>query len=328
MTNKEKPDIRQQKLFANPPGSKTAEQTSPKNEIQESVPQKNEKSPRRKFQVSNGYLLEFDQLARILHTLLEHQGLKKVSKETLEEETGFVDRQVETLVSMGAAMGIIIPNRQVLSHVGSLIAKHDIFIETKASLEWCHYIGAGSYKNLIWFEIFNALLTAKIPSSQDDWTIRFREELSDKYSKRTMNKGLYEEIRFVVDAYLERNFRKLELLHKSSDELLYLRRYTNYTSLIHVAMIYDFCSKRDAMLLQVNELLSLPGSHAVLFGLDGHLLEKQIEDFHSRGWLRYETTHNLNQIRLKPGFSAFEFLSAHFEEREPVENTQVQSGGN
>ena len=35
----------------------------------------------------------------------------------------------------------------------------------------------------------------------------------------------------------------------------------------------------------------------------------------SSGLLRYETTHNLDQIRLKPSFSAYEFLSAHFEGR-------------
>ena len=71
------------------------------------------KSTRRKFQVSNGYLLEFDQLARILHFLLEHRDAKKINRKVLREDTGLADRQVESLVSMGAAMGLIRPGLQI-----------------------------------------------------------------------------------------------------------------------------------------------------------------------------------------------------------------------
>jgi len=140
---KAKQSVRQQKLFSEGSAEQHAPEEKKSNLIEEFKPIK---APRRKFQVSNGYLLEFDQLARILHVLLDYQESKKVSKETLEEETGFVDRQVETLVSMGAAMGLIIPNRQILSPIGLIIAKHDIFIEKKGSLEWCHYNGAGSVR--------------------------------------------------------------------------------------------------------------------------------------------------------------------------------------
>ena len=54
---------------------------------------------------------------------------------------------------------------------------------------------------------------------------------------------------------------------------------------------------------------------------------KLVEGLHDRGWLRYETTHNLDQIRLKPGFSAIEFLTAHFENREPHEDSNELPGG-
>ncbi|MDA2928383.1 DUF4007 family protein [Acidobacteria bacterium AH-259-O06] len=285
------------------------------------------KSTRRKFQVSNGYFLEFDQLARILHFLMEHRDAKKINRKTLQEATGLADRQVESLVSMGAAMGLITPGRQVLTPVGLLIAEQDIFIEKRGSLEWCHYVGAGSFRNLIWFEIFNRLLAEASPMTQEEWNERMRSDLAGKYSKRTIGKGLYEEVRFVIDAYMERNFSKLELLHRSSDERLYRRRYTQFAPLVLSAMIYDFCATKETHLSQVGEMAVTPGSPAVVFGLDAASFRQQIEGLHDRGWLRYETTHNLDQVRLKPGFSALEFLTAHFEDREPREDSKPSPGG-
>jgi len=285
------------------------------------------KSTKRKFQVSNGYLLEFDQLARILHFLLEHRDIKKIKRKALQEDTGLADRQVESLVSMGAAMGLIRPGSQVLTPVGLLIAEQDIFIEKRGSLEWCHYIGAGSFRNLIWFEIFNSLLAAASPMTQEELNEWIRGDLDGKYSKRTIGKGLYEEVRFVIDAYMERNFSKLELLRRSHDERFYCRRYTRFTPLVLSAMVYDFCVTKKTYLSQINEIAIMPGSPAVIFGLDVNLFRQQIEGLHDRGWLRYETTHNLDQIRLKPGFSALEFLTAYFENREPSEDVKSSYGG-
>ncbi len=289
-----------------PPASKPAEITN--------VPPK---SIDRKFQVSNGYLLAFDQLARILHFLLENRQARKISRKALQEDTGLADRQVASLVSIGAAMGLIKPGNQVLTPTGLLIAGHDIFIEKPGSLEWCHYVGAGSFRNLIWFEIFNHLLPQALPLTQKDLTTRLRSDLAGKYSRQTISKSLCQEVRFVVDAYLQRNFNKLELLKLAADDHLYRRRYTQFAPLVLCAMIYDFCAAKEVHLFQVDEMATTPGSPAVVFGLDATTFRQQLEGLHERGWLRYETTHNLNQIRLRPGFSARALLAAYFTQ-EPV----------
>ena len=272
---------------------------------------------RRKFQVSNGYQLEFDQLARVLHFLEEHIDARKIDRKVLQEDSGLAERQIENLVSMGSAMGLIKPSSQVLTPVGLLVAEHDIFIEKQGTLEWCHYKGAGSYRNLVWFEIFNNLLTEPSPMTQNEWLERLRSELSGKFTPKTLGTGLREEVRFVVDAYIERNFNKLNLLQQLPGERIYRRRYTNFLPLVLTAMIYDFCAVHGERLSQVAEMAATPGSPAVIFGLDVSSFRQQIEGLHERGWIRYETTHNLDQIRLKPGFLALEFLAAHFEDREP-----------
>jgi hypothetical protein len=223
---------------------------------------------------------------------------------------------------MGSAMGLIKPGVQVLTSMGLLVAEHDMFLEKKASLEWCHYKAAGSHQNLIWFEVFNHLLPEESATNQAGWQEYFRNKLKGQYTDKTVKSHVTKEVRFIIDAYTKRNFAKLEILHELSDGRLYQRRYTGFALPILAAMIYDSCVTNEARLSQVDEMATAPGSPAVIFGLDGASFRQQVEALHDRGWLRYETTHNLDQIRLKPGFSALEFLMAHFEDREPRPNDE------
>ncbi len=275
----------------------------------------------RKFQVSSGYLLDFEQLARVLNFLFENRNAKKIDRKSLQEFSGLSEAHVASLISFGSAMGLIIPMYQILSPVGLLIAEHDNFIEKSGSLEWCHYVGSASFRNLFWYEIFNRQLIEATHMKKKEIQNRFRDDLAGNYSTNSLRKNVCKEVRFVIDAYMNRNFKKLEILHKSLDEHFYLRRYTRFSPLVFSAMIYDFCTKKKIELFQIDELTVTCGSPAVVFGLDADSLREHIEGVHERGWLRYETTYNLDQVRLKPGFSALDFLTAYFQGCEPDQIT-------
>jgi len=273
---------------------------------------------KRKFQVCNGYLLEFDQLARVLDYMASQKPGKKISRKELIENTGLSNRQIESLVSIGSAMGIIIPGKQILSDVGYLLSEHDIFMEMKGTLEWCHYTAASTFKNLIWYEVFNNLLPNVPPMDQDGWLEYFRDTLAGQYTERTIGKHLYEEVRFIIDAYINRYFKKIEILHVTSDKVLYRRRYKGFEPLIFTAIIYDFADKQDSRLLQLENLINSSGSPGVLFAMDETTLKQTIEKIHENGWVRYESTHNLDQVRLKEDFSSIEFLKAYYDDRPPA----------
>jgi hypothetical protein len=272
---------------------------------------------RRKFQVCNGYLLEFDQLARVLSVLQDRRTETKISRETLIEDTGLSNRQIESLVSIGAAVGIILRGKQTLSPAGALIAEHDIFMDRTGTLEWCHYQGAGSVRNLIWWEIFNRFLPKHPPSSQDRWMEWLRTELAGEYTDRTIGKHLYEEVRFIVDAYIERKFRKLELLRRTSDGLIYRQRYATPVAEVFASLLYQYAVASHSRLFQLSDLSTQPGAPGLLFAMDAPSLRGVIGELHSRGWVRHEKTHNLDQVRLRDGFAPVEFLAAYYEEREP-----------
>jgi len=320
----------QQKLFENLPDKPAPNESSSNTINKKPVKSKKpaiKKSIKRKFQVSRSHLFEFNHFSRILSFLYENRSTKRISRDLLIENSGLPYGQVASLISIGAAMGLIQTRNQTLTPIGLIIAKHDIFLEGQGTLEWCHYKGAGSYKNFLWFEVFNHILAEEPAMTQEGLQEYFKKKLKGRYSDKTINDHVPKEIRFIVDAYTKRNFNKLEILHISTDDQLYRRRYTSFAPLVLTAMIYDFCAANEAQLSQVGETAVTPGSPAMVFGLDAALFRQQVEGLHGRGWLRYETTHNLDQIRLKQGFSAIEFLTAHFEDREPHEGSNELQGG-
>ncbi len=273
---------------------------------------------RRKFQVCNGYLLDFEQLARVLSFLAESLDRAKISRDILAAGTGLANRQIESLVSVGAAMGLIKPGNQVLTPVGCLVAKYDVFMEARGTLEWCHYMGAGSFHNLIWHEIFNEILPNQSPVLADGWMDVFRNALAGHYTDHSIEKHLQGEVRFVADAYLNRNFRKLGILHEAVDGRLYRRRTTELTPEVLAAMVYHFGTSLDTELVQIETLTTHAGSPGLLFNVETHTLREMAEALHRKGWVRYESTHNLDQLRLNKSFCAADFLTAYYEDGEPI----------
>jgi hypothetical protein len=271
---------------------------------------------KRKLQVSNGYYLQLDQLARLMNSDRAKDGQQKNSTRRLAEDTGLPLRQVENLVSIGRALGIFTDISLRLSPLGSLIAAHDCFFQAKGTLEYMHYLAAGNYQNLIWYEIFNTVLPNNQPKDYRGWLNYFRETLAEQYSAYSLKSHLRKEVRFIIDAYLDKEFQRLELLQQAEDGRLYRRRGLTPEPLILAAMLYDYAGKQQTYTLQVGEMPQIPGSPPMVMGMDEVTFRQQTIKLHEKDYLRYEGTHNLDQIRLKPGLDGINFLKAFYEKTE------------
>ncbi len=273
---------------------------------------------KRKLQISNGHYFDTAQLARILYSITNADPAEKLTFSDLEKDTGLPFRQIRNRVSIARAMGIFEESKIKLTPFGKLISKHDPFIDNKVTLEFAHYLAAGNYTNLVWYEVFNTLLMDEQPKNYHGWVQYFREILANDYSEHSLKKHVREEVRFIVEAYVKGTFVNLALLHLTSDENLYSRRYTSTNPLILSAALYDYGFKQQRKLLEVTDILNEKGSPGHVFFLDEPTLKQALENIHEKGWVRYESTHNLDQIRLKDEFSSIEFLTAFYEDRDPV----------
>ncbi len=272
---------------------------------------------KRKLQVANGYLLNFDNITRILSAVWENRSLNRIGRAVLVESTGLPNNHAQCLVSMASAMGLIQPIDARPTAFGSLVASNDMFFERQGTLEWCHYRGAGSMRNLVWFDTFNRIVHENEPQTHRQWSAWFRSELAGQYSDRTLQK-VEREVRFVINAYLEQKLKTLEILELGEGDVIVQRRHRQIEHLIFAAMLYDFIEAQGCRTFEIAKLTRLPGSPALVFGLDADSMRSLVEALHAEGLARYETTHNLDQIRLIPGFRSEEFLSAYYEKRQPT----------
>ena len=266
-------------------------------------------------------------MAKLLHAILTAPADIKLSLSYLEEESGLPFRQVRNRLSLARAMGIIAsPPSLKFTQVGALVAEHDIFFESAATLEYLHYLSATNYKNLIWYETFNHMLPDEPPGTYEDWLRYFRTRLAEDYTEHSLKDHLGKEVRFTIDAYTNNNFKKLQLLYEGSDGRLARRRYAAPQLEVLAAMIYDYGMRNESTLIQVHSLVEDPGSPGLVFAIDLATMVNLLEGLHGKGWIRLESTHNLNQVRLLDGFAALEFMQACYERREP-EKADAKDGG-
>jgi hypothetical protein len=273
---------------------------------------------KRKLQLSNGYYLVFEQLAQLLVVLREHPHLKRVPRTLFMEQTGLAERQVENLVSIACATGLIRPVTSTLTGFGALVVEHDGFASQAATLEFLHFCAAGSRRNLVWFDLFNEVLYELPSATGDEWLARFREKYATTYSQKTLTDHLQHEVRFLVDAYTKRNLRRLELVVEGSDGRLQPRRYASPDPSALTAMLYSFAAGQRRNVWEITEMAAMLGSPAMLLHMDTGTFRTNLEKLHERGWLRLESRHNLDQIRLRDEFRPLSFMEAYYQGREPV----------
>lgn len=274
----------------------------------------------RKLQISNGHYLQFDQLARILHAVNSCPADQKIKMSYLEEDTGLPFRQVRNRISVARAMGIFKKKALQLTPLGSIVSTYDPFFEMKGTLEYIHYLAAGNYCNLIWFEVFNTLLPQEDPMDYHGWIQYFQESLKNDYTEHSLKDHLPKELRFLIDAYINKGFSKLELLNQTSDGKLFRRRYANIDLSIFVAILLDYALKQRTKLLQVGALLENAGAPGLLFALDGNTLKSMLEILHEKEYIKYESIHGLNQIRIKNDVDPLKFFESYYKAEEFNQN--------
>ena len=278
------------------------------------------KSKKRKLQIAGGNYLDFDQLARMLNSLSTLEG-KNITFSDLEEDTGLPFRQLRNRAAVARAMGIFQERSLKLTTFGKLIAQHDIFFENLGTLEYCHYLAAGRYRNLVWFDVFNELLPHNSPTNYPGWIDFFKSKYKNEYTEHSLKDHFPKEIRFMIEAYVKNRFRKLELIIESSDGKLQRRRYANLQQLILAAIIYDYVEHNGSSVIQIEELSESPGSPGAVFAMETSTMRSNIESLHEQNLLRMESRHGLDQIRIKDGFTSEDFLKAYYTGSEVFKNS-------
>ena len=254
------------------------------------------KVPKPKLQVTNGYSVNFDQLAQLLHAVSQDTR-RKIPVSELAEAVGLADRQMEYLTSIAVALGLIFPITMCLTPIGTLVVAQDQFFDDLGTLWLLHYIVGSNPQLLIWNRFVNDFLPAKPQFTADEFRNSF-DDLSSTHSAYSARTHVNMEVKSILDAYTNSHFSRLAYLRKT-DEGYGLGYRQPVPVPVLAASIARFRDRHQAgnTAVSVRDLLSAPNSPGVVFQMPEDTLRAGLEQLRHGHGFSLEARADLDQLR-------------------------------
>lgn len=270
-----------------------------------------------KLQLTNGYYLHFDQMARLLRYVQQHPEIKRFSQVALAGGTGLTVRQVESLGSVMVRLGLLRPVTYRLTGLGALVVEHDAFLDDLGSLWLSHYHLASDTTILVWNRMTNYVLPGGRPVTSPEARDSFQPFLTG-YTARSASKKLLEELHAFFDAYTDQAFRRLDYLHATGDGVYALTGSpapVPLTAFLAILLLYRDRFQPGASGLEVPTICTADNSPGRLLHLGETQVRALLDKLHEAGRLAVEAKANLDQVRFRPGQTWLEAMRAYYEER-------------
>jgi hypothetical protein len=92
-----------------------------------------------KLQLSAGYYLRFDHLAKLISYISRKTDNPKLSNNLLAEKMGMSAKMIDNLLSYSVALGLREKRKFELNELGNIIYKSDPFFLSQKTLWFLHY---------------------------------------------------------------------------------------------------------------------------------------------------------------------------------------------
>jgi hypothetical protein len=267
-----------------------------------------------KLQLSKGYLLKFDQLARLLNASCQ-DGRSRVPSEDLAAAVGVATVHVQHLGSITQALGLIQPITYTPTELGRIIREQDTFFDDLGTLWHLHYVIGSEPRYLVWNRFANVFIPTRSRFTGADFRAAFddlREGLAEYSGRLHINK----ETRTILDAYTEQNFSRLAYIRCDGDG--YARDYREQVPpLVLAAAIARFRDRHRPgdTGVSVTDLLSAPNSPGVVFQLSEDRFRSLLEQLKTEPGLSVESRADLDQVRLTDGTPDSAWMERYYARR-------------
>jgi hypothetical protein len=265
--------------------------------------------------VTNGYPLDFDQLARILH-LAVNQGIgTAISMEDVAETLGLTDKKAKYIVSIAVALDLIQPKSFKLTASGSLIAQNDAFFDDIGTLWWLHYCVANDARNIIWNRLTNHILPSCKTFMVSEIAAMF-DDLAGKYAEKSLKSHIDKEANAFFRAYTESNLNRLAYIHQSDSQyrLGYREPVPPFVLAACIVRYRDQHRPGDTA-LSVTDLLSASNSPGVVCQIPEDRLRAGLEALKTQPGLSLESRADLDQVRLTDNTRDYQWMERYYASR-------------
>mgnify|MGYP001019020213 CR=1 FL=1 len=249
-----------------------------------------------KIQVLNGFNMYFDQITSVFKTMYEAE--ESIALNQLSAITGLNRRKARIILNFLADLGFSQKRSLNKTNMGSIIYKHDEFLQNEGTLWLMHYLQSTNEYMLIWNRVMNALYgKEKVTRYEMDSLF---EDLQGQVSDYTYKHHISQEVRVLLDAYCNQRFSKLNLLKKEDDYYIIHRNSDVHDFiLLCVIILYRDIHYTGATALNIDEVCNANNSPGRIFILDEHIMRKRLERLKNKGMINIESRGDLDQIRFK-----------------------------
>ena len=252
-----------------------------------------------KLQLTNGYHVRFNQIARILQYLLSVEGRKKIPRWEIVKTLGLSDRQVESIISMSVGFGLIKSRTSILTSLGKIIAEKDVYFERIETLWIVHYIISSNPEWVVWHRIVNQILLLNDRIVISDVAMPYFADLKSSFSKRTLKAKLPGEIGAVLQSYAQSSLSRLNLLSKEQTGIYQKGTPVEIPPLAFLYQLLHFKEIHaiSASALPIAEVEKGDNSPGAVLSLTEFMLRDLLNQLHDSGLVRWEQFGDLDQVR-------------------------------
>ena len=263
-----------------------------------------------KLQLANHYNLEFDQFSRILQYAATQGDRKKIPRDEFLEALGMVKRQFENLSSLCAALGLTKQQTLVLTPLGAMVARCDLFFDQIETLWILHYIISSEPKWVVWNRLINQAFPDNETLSRQGALSYYADLAPPCFSQNTFDKKLPDEISVALNAYTEQKFARLRLIEKlpggdyAKGEPVPMPPLPFCYALLHFRDLFF----ANATGLIIDDLAQAENSPGRVCFLPESTVRDLLGTLHDMGLLRIESFGDLEQIRFADGVTKADVL--------------------
>lgn len=251
-----------------------------------------------KLQLSEGYYLRFDHLAKLISCIAKKSDNSKLSKNLLAEKMGMSKKMIANLLSYSGALGLKKKRKFELDELGNIIYKSDPFFLSQKTLWFLHYFLISNKEYVVWNRLINIVFYKENKVTTEKAMPYFRD-LIGQFTEKSIKRNIPKEINSFFNAYTEQNFCRLEYIKKISNHSYNIQNDFKVPDLCILASCYLYRDRyaSGATALEISDLSRDENSPGRVFHISEYKLRLTFERLHAKRYISVESRANLDQIR-------------------------------
>lgn len=252
-----------------------------------------------KLQLSAGYYLRFDHIAKLL-SIIKYEQNNNLNILNLSQKMGMSPKMIENLSSYSAALGLKRNKKFKIEPLGEIIIEKDPFFQNLKTLWFLHYFLNSNEKYVIWNRIINILLHENQQITSQKAMEYFRTSIGI-FKESSLKRNAPKEINAFFNAYTEQNFSKLNYLNKISNSTYKINNDLDIPTLSFLASCYLYRDRfmKGSTGIEIESLIKNQNSPGRIFNLSEHHLRLLLEELNTKRLISLESRANLDQVRFE-----------------------------